>query len=160
MAWIRDHVGNADYCKQLLDGYSNSWKYVMADREIFLDAFGEECLQNDDVQSVACCDVCKTNPQLVNMTEELRTLVDAITVVGSKGEVKIVQWIRGSSLQWTSEYDKTTMSYGNFKGRIEIWWRKLIRQCHVMGFIEKELKSIIKKSAWALCHPGSITCAS
>ena len=152
MAWIRDHVGNADYCKQLLEGFSSSWKYVMADlagkcrREIFLDAFGEERLQNDDVQSVACCDVCKTNPQLVNMTEELRILADAITVVGSKGEVKIVQWIRGSSLQWTSEYDKTTLSYGNFKGRSEIWWRKFIRQCHVMGFIEKELKSIIKKS--------------
>ena len=24
MAWIRDHVGNADYCKQLLEGFSNS----------------------------------------------------------------------------------------------------------------------------------------
>lgn len=151
MAWIRDHVGNADYCKQLLEGFSSSWKYVMADlagkcqREIFLDAFGEECIQ-DDVHSVACCDVCKINPQLVDMTEKLRILVDAITVVGSKGEVKIVQWIRGSSLQWTSEYDKTTLSYGNFKGRSEIWWRKFIRQCHVTGFIEKELKSIIKKS--------------
>ena len=49
------------------------------------------------------------------MTEELRILVDAITAVGglgSKGEAKIVQWIRGSSLQWTSEYDETTLSYG------------------------------------------------
>ena len=82
----------------------------------------------------------------MDMTEELRILVDAITVVGSKGEVKIVQWIRGSSLQWSSEYDKTTLSYGNFKGRSEIWWRKFIRQCHVIGFIDKELKSIIKKS--------------
>ena len=115
-------------------------------REIFLDAFGEEYIQDADVHSVACCDVCKMNPQLVDMTEELRILVDAINVVGSKGEVKIVQWIRGSSLQWTSEYDKTTHSYGNFKGRSEIWWRKFIWQCHVMGFIEKELKSIIKKS--------------
>ena len=128
MAWVRDHVGNADYCKQLLDGLSSSWKYVMADlagkcrREIFLDSFGEECMQHADVYSVACCDVCKSSPQLVDTTEELRILVDAITVVGSKGEVKIVQWIRDSSLQWTSEYDKTTLSYGNFKGRSEIWW--------------------------------------
>ena len=109
MAWIRDHVGNADYCKQLLEGFSNSWKYVMANLagkcqcEIFLDAFGEECIQDADVHSVACCDVCKMNPQLVDMTEELRILVDALNVVGSKGEVKIVQWVRSSSLEWTSE---------------------------------------------------------
>ena len=117
-------------------------------REIFLDAFGEERIQDVDVHSVACCDVCKMNPQLVDMTEELRILVDAINynVVGSKSEVKIVQWIRGSSLQWTSEYNKTTHSYGNFKGRSDIWWQKFIRQCHVMGFIEKELKLMIKKS--------------
>ena len=76
------------------------------------------------MHSVTCCDVCKINPQLVDTTEELRILVDAITVVGSKGEVKIVQWIRGSSLQWTSEYDKRTLSYGNFKGRNEICWHK------------------------------------
>ena len=31
MAWIRDHVGNAEYCKQLLERFSSSWKYVMAD---------------------------------------------------------------------------------------------------------------------------------
>ena len=37
-----------------------------------------------DVHSVACCDVCKINPQLAS--KELRILVDAITVAGSKGE--------------------------------------------------------------------------
>ena len=57
---------------------------------------------------IACCDICKMNPQLVDITDELRILVDTITVVGSKGEVKIIHWIHGSSLQWTSEYDKTT----------------------------------------------------
>ena len=85
--------------------------------EIFLDVFGEECnnqcIQDADVHSVACYDVCKMNPQLVDITEELRILFDAINVVGSKGEVKIVQWIHGSSLQWTSEYDKMTQSYSN-----------------------------------------------
>ena len=152
MAWIRDHVSNAEYCKQLLDDFSTAWKYVMANlagkcrRQIFLDAFEEEYMQDVDVKPVACCDVCKMNLPLVNLKEELRTLVDAITVVGSKGEVKIVQWIRGSSLQWTSEYDKTVLSYGNYKGRSEIWWRKFIRQCHVIGYVEKELRSIIKKS--------------
>ena len=54
-----------------------------------------------------------------------------------------------------SEYDKTTQSYGNFKGRSEIWWQKFIRQCHVMGFIEKDDNI----NEWALCYPGSVECA-
>ena len=85
---------------------SNCWRDFQARHKclhkLFLDAFGEECIQDSNMHSVSCCDVCKINPQLADMTEELRLLVDAITVVGSKGEVKIVQWIHGS-LQWTSE---------------------------------------------------------
>ena len=151
MAWTRDHVGNAEYCKQLLEGFANSWKYVMADlagkcrREILLNAFGEECF--DATTVVDCCDVCKMSVQFVDMREELKIVVDAITVVGCKGELKIVQWIRGSSLQWTAEYNKKSLSYGNFKGKSELWWRKFIRQCHVTGYIQKELKCIIKKSS-------------
>ena len=82
MAWIRDHVRNTDYCKQLLEGSSNSWKYVIADLvgkcrcEIIL---GEEYIQDVDVHSIACCDVC-SNPQLVGMTEELRIIVQWICV--------------------------------------------------------------------------------
>ena len=107
--------------------------------DIFL---GGNSLQ-DDERPVVCCDVRKTRPQLVDMAEELRILVDAITVVGSKRGVKITQWIRGSSLQWTSENDKSTLSYGNFKGKSEIWWQKFIRQCHVVDSIKKELKSML-----------------
>ena len=149
MAWIRNHIGNAEYCKQLLEGFVSFWKYVMADlagkcrREILLNAFKEECLENDNTD---CCDVCKMDVQLVEMTEELKILVDAINAVGCKDELKIVQWIRGSSLKWTEEYDKRNFSYGNFKGKPEIWWRKFIRQCHVTGYVQKELKCIIKKS--------------
>ena len=54
------------------------------------------------------------NSQLMDVTGELRTLVDAINVVGSKGEVKNVQWI-------TTEYDKTTLSYGNFNSQKFCW---------------------------------------
>ena len=109
MAWIQNHIGNAEYCKQLLEGFVSSWKYVMADltgkcrREILLNAFKEECLENDNTD---CCDVCKMDVQLVKMAEELKILVDAINALGCKGELKIVQWIHGSSLKWTEEYDK------------------------------------------------------
>ena len=67
------------------------------------------------MHSVVCCDLCK------QLTEDVRILVNTITVAGSKGEVKIVQWIHSFSLQWTSEYDKMNLSYGDFKGRSEIW---------------------------------------
>ena len=149
MAWTRDHVSNAEYCKQLLDGFASSWNYVMADlagkcrREMLLDAFGEECVNTANAD---CCDVCKMDFQLVDMTEELKVVVNAISVLGCKGELKTVQWIRGSSLQWTEEYEKKSFSYGNFKGKSEIWWRKFIRQCHVTGYVQKELKCMIKKS--------------
>ena len=33
-----------------------------------------------------------------------------------------------------------------YKEKSEIWWQKFIKQCHVTGFIEKKLKTIIKKS--------------
>ena len=38
------------------------------------------------------------------------------------------------------------MSYGNSKGHSEKWWREFIRRCHVLGLVEKELQSIIKKN--------------
>lgn len=43
---------------------------------------------------------------------ELCTLINAVDTVGEKGELKVVQWIRGSSLAWTDQYDKNAISYG------------------------------------------------
>ena len=72
--------------------------------------------------------------------------MDAINNIGAKGEAKLAQWIHGSSVAWTSSYNRKSMSYGNFKGKSEMWWRTFIRQCHVAGCVDKQLKSIIKKS--------------
>ena len=92
--------------------------------------------------------------QQQDMAEELKIDADAITNIGAKGEVKIAQWIRGSSVAWTSSYNKKSMLYGNSKGRSEMWWRKFIRQCHVAGYIDKQLKSIIKKSGHSYSIQG------
>ena len=123
---------------------------------ILLNAFGEEYL---GATSIDCCDVCKMDFQLVDMTEELKIVVNAIAVVGCKGELKIVRWIRRSSLQRTEEYDKNSLFYGNFKGKPEIWWQKCIRQCHphchVTGYVQKELKCIR-----TLFNSGCIGCTS
>ena len=43
---------------------------------------------------------------------ELCTLINAVDTFGEKGELKVVQWIRGSSLAWTDQYDKNAISYG------------------------------------------------
>ena len=110
---------------------------------IILSSFGEDPADLNHNEN--CCDVCKMDVQQQDMAEELKIVADAITNIGAKGEVKISQWIRGSSVAWTSSYNKKSMSYGNSKGRSEMWWRKFIRQCHVAGYIDKQLKSIIKK---------------
>ena len=89
------------------------------------------------------------NSQLVDMTKELRIQVDAITNVCSKDKVKLVQWIYGSSY---SEHQNMIRLFGlmvTSKGRV-IFGGKCIRQCYVMGFIEKELKSIVLKGGHKL----------
>ena len=62
------------------------------------------------------------------------------------GELKVVQWIIGSSLAWTDQYDKNAISYGKSHHHSEKWWRTFIRQCHVLGLVQKQLRSVIKKS--------------
>ena len=59
-----------------------------------------------------CCDVCnkKESIQLENYKNELRVVIDALENVGTKGEVKVAEWIRGSALSWTEKYNKQYLS--------------------------------------------------
>ena len=88
-------------------------------RQVLLNSFGED---HEDTGDDLCCDVCKMKIEFEDMSEELKILVDVIGAIGAKGEVKIAQWIRGSSIALTASYNKKSMSYGNFKGRSEKWW--------------------------------------
>lgn len=152
MAWLREHRNNTEHCKRILKEFSTSWRYAMADlagmcrRKVLLSSFGENFDTEADKDTDNCCDVCRMEIQLQDMSEELKIVVDAINNVGAKGEVKIAQWIHGSSVAWTLSYNRKSMSYGNFRGKSEMWWREFIRQCHVAGYVDKQLKSIIKKS--------------
>lgn len=76
--------------------------------------------------------------------EELKILVDALQQVGKKSEVKVAEWIRGSAVSWTNAYNKKSYSYGNNKGHTLEQWRLFMRQCHVLGLIKYELRSMIK----------------
>ena len=51
----------------------------------------------------------KPEPKMQDCTEELKVLISAIDEIGSKGEVKLVQWICGSHVAWTERFN--TKSY-------------------------------------------------
>ena len=156
-AWIKGNLRNIPYCSRILEEFSNSWTYVMADlackcrRQVLLKIFGETMPQKEGhgLQQ-NCCDVCQLLLQnthtVADFSKELSILYDTIDAIGQKGEVKITQWIRGSALSWTDSYNKQTSSYGNSLGHSESWWRDFIRKCHVVGVANKDLRSIIKQS--------------
>lgn len=87
---------------------------------MLLDLFGEE---NDasptHVNPQRCCDVCGHEYDNQDCTEELKILYSAIETIGMKGELKLSQWVRGSSLAWTNDYNKMSISYGKSLGHCE-----------------------------------------
>ena len=151
--WIRGSLSDIAHCQKVLDEFSQSWKYVTSDlagkcrRVMLLELFGEEkdASLTPDI-SQCCCDVCNYKYDCQDCTEELRTLYSAMEMIGAKGELKLSQWIRGSSLAWTNDYNKRSTSYGKSLGHSEKWWRIFIRKCHVLGLVEKRLQSIIKRT--------------
>ena len=46
--------------------------------------------------------------------DELKILVDALRQIGIKGEVKVAEWIRGSSVAWTNAYNKKSLIRQSF----------------------------------------------
>ena len=75
-------------------------------------------------------------------------LLNTVKFLGVKGELKIAQWIRGSHAAWTELHDKaSSTSYGSFNGHSETWWRGFIKLCYCLGYVERELQSLIKKSS-------------
>ena len=42
--------------------------------------------------------------------KELNMLITALETGGSKGEVKVAEWIRDSALSWTERHDKNSLS--------------------------------------------------
>ena len=121
-AWIWNNLGNKDRCQRVLGDYAASWRFVQAHlsgtcrRKVLLWLFGDDG-KNSRYDST-CCDVStkKDSEQLVNYKNELRVLFDALQNVGSKGEVKIAEWIRGSAITWTDKYNKQCYSYSNHCG--------------------------------------------
>ena len=147
-------MSNKVCCNHILACFSDFWKYVNADlsgkcrQRILLDAFGE--VDTPAEFTSICCDVCENQVacQLVDCKEEFRILDDTLKQVGSKGAVKISEWICDSKTSWTNEFDKSALSYGNHRGREIGFWRKFVNQCHVLSLVQMELKSLIKSSGY------------
>ena len=83
---------------------------------------------------------------LTDLKKELKILINAIDTLRQKGEKKIAEWIQGSSLAWTQPYDKQSTSYGNHRGHSQDWWRNFMKQCHMVGLVNRKLKSMVKRS--------------
>ena len=116
-------------------------------RHSLLDLFGETGTEPEHYGT--CCDVCLSRDQYYNMNNmknELAIVINALDQLGSRGEVKIAEWIRGSKLAWTNEFDKSVMPYGNHCGRAVEFWRNFLRQCYVNGLVQMELQSLIKRN--------------
>lgn len=167
-AWIKQHHGNREYCKRVLKQFGESWKFVLSHvsgtcrRATLLSLFNQEPQSTPLLQNGLCCDVCisnleKLNDQTTDITEDLLTLLNTIKFLGVKGELKIAQWIRGSNAAWTELHDKaSSTSYGSFNGHSETWRRGFIKLCNCLGYVERELQSLIKKMAVMLFKPFTI----
>ena len=148
--WVLNNISDKERSRRILSCFSEPWRFVNAHlagvcrKRLLLNAFGEvDTLTN---ATGDCCYVClQTNP-VVDFKEELKILLDALNQVGYKGELKIAEWIRGSNISWTNSYDKSCLSYGNNRGKDLYFWRMFIKQCHVMSFVQLELRSMIKSS--------------
>lgn len=103
-------------CNHNLACFSDSWKYVNAHLSgkcrcrVILDAFGEADIPAEFTS--ICSDVCENQAayQIVDY-EEFKILDDVLKQVGSKGEVKISEWVCGSKVSWTNEFHKSALSF-------------------------------------------------
>ena len=110
-------------------------------RRILLHLFGET--DTEVLSTGTCCDVCisqaSSDTPAQDMRQELAVLIDALDQVGCRGEVKVSEWIRGSKLSWTDEFNKKAMSYRNHCGKDINFWRSFMRQCSVNKLVDMEL---------------------
>ena len=114
-AWIKDNLSNFGFCDRILGEYSTAWKFVWSNvarkcrRQVLIEGFQDPAVLSHDINS-ECCDVCeqksKNELDLVDVKEELKILINAIDTLRQKGEKKIAEWIRGSSLAWTEPYNR------------------------------------------------------
>ena len=117
-------------------------------RRVLLEGFQDPATLSESCSE--CCDVCERKTEcdldITDLTEELKILINAIDTLRQKGQKKISEWIRGTSLVWTQPYNKQCTSYGNHRGHSQNWWQTFMKQYHVVGLVNRKLKSMVKQS--------------
>ncbi len=150
--WIKNHINNPPVRDNILRHFAESWKYVYAEcaglcrRRVITEAFGEPD-ENAIAPNGACCDVCDSNHGAMrDHRAEFEIAADALQCLGTRGEVKLTEWIRGNKRAWMEHFDKTSKSFGSAMGHSEMWWRNFFRKCHALGIMERKLGNMVKGS--------------
>lgn len=112
---------------------------------MLLELFGETQQPTEDCNNPKCCDVFELKANAAgtetDLTEEFTILHNAISGIGNKGELKLAQWIRGSTLAWTNEYNNKSCPMATSRGTVRCGGAFSYAKCHVLGLVNKELKS-------------------
>lgn len=113
-------------------------------RQIIIQSF-DEGIENAVSENGHCCDVCdQTNITKADCTAEFEIAANAIQTLGPRGEVKLVEWIRGHKRGWMENYNTSVMSFAHSLGHSECWWRAFLRKCHCTGILRRKLCNMIK----------------
>ena len=69
-------------------------------------------------------------------------MVNAIDEIGTKGEKKLAQYIRGSKEAWIKKLPNlsSSVAYGKSPPNLSLeWWRQFARQCSVAGYLVRKV---------------------
>ena len=138
----RDSTIAAAFSKALTFSYAHLARKCR--HEVVLEGFGEQMQISQNADH--CCDVCAL-PQVSpdNRLHELSLMVNAIDEIGTKGEKKFAQFIRGSNEAWIKNlpnFDPSSSStaYGKSPPNLSLeWWRQFARQCSVAGYLVRKV---------------------
>jgi RecQ family ATP-dependent DNA helicase len=156
LGWLRDHLQNRVIRDTILAEFDISWKLVYSKlagkciRKTMLEYYNEELTD----AAKHCCGVCdgQGNRSYVICTSEAKNLVQAINALGSKGECKISEFLRGSNSSWLTDESKRNVSYGAGCHHSVQWWRSFIRQCHGLGIVDRKVAvQAVSKHQHAVC---------
>ena len=155
LGWLRDHLRNRVVRDTILSEYDTTWKLVYCKlagkgiHKMLLEYYDEEL----QVGAESCCGVCDgPERDLIPCTKEARSLVQAVQALGSKGECKVSEFLRGSNSSWLTEQNKEDISYGAGRDHSLAWWRIFIRQCHCLGIIDNKVSvQVVSGQQHAVC---------
>ena len=137
-----DRQRNSSVATAFSEALNFSYAYLARKcrHEVVLEGFGEHMVNSVE----QCCDVCALPPvSLDNRSREFALLVSAIDELGTKGEKKLAQFLRGSNYAWIKELPidlNSSKAYGKSPPQLSLeWWRSFARQCSVAGYLNRKV---------------------